>query len=169
MLFRSRWRLTTSHVQLLSQIPDPAQRESIENKCAEEAYTARALANELHEIRGKQKGSGRTHQSPKGLKQQVFDLLQHQRRFIARSESLWLSEKKDNIYDDLANAPMTKLNGAVMGYFKEIIQNFETMSDIVSDHVAMCAKVQQELDRRDEADENEETESHEKISSDIIR
>lgn len=168
---RPRWRLTTSHVQLLSQIPDQAQRESIENKCAEEAYTARALANELHEIRGKQKNSGRTHQAPKGLKQQVFDLLQHQRRFIARSESLWLSEKKDNIYDDLANASPSKLNGAVMGYFKEIVENFETISDIVSDHVAMCAKVQQELDRRDEnaGDESAETEGHEKISSDIIR
>lgn len=166
---RPRWRLTTSHVQLLSQIPDPAQRESIENKCAEEAYTARALANELHEIRGKQKSSGRTHQAPKGLKQQVFDLLQHQRRFIARSESLWLNEKKDNIYDDLANASSAKLSGAVLGYFKEIAQNFETLSDIIADHVAMCAKVQQELDRRDETEDYEDSDSHEKISSDIIR
>lgn len=172
---RPRWRLTTSHVQLLSQIPDQTQRESIENKCAEEAYTARALANELHEIRGKQKGSGRTHQAPKGLKQQVFDLLQHQRRFIARSESLWLNEKKDNIYDDLVNASPSKLAGAVLGYFKEIIQNFETMSDIVADHVAMCAKVQGELASRDddadseEYEDAEDTEGHEKISSDIIR
>lgn len=171
---RPRWRLTTSHVQLLSQIPDETQREAIENKCAEEAYTARALANELHEIRGKQKNSGRTHQAPKGLKQQVFDLLQHQRRFIARSESLWLNEKKDNIYDDIANAAPSKLSGAVLGYFKEIVENFETMSDMVADHVAMCAKIQRELDRRDEAaevevEDYEDTESHKKISSDIIR
>lgn len=169
---RPRWRLTTSHVQLLAQIPDQTQRESIETKCAEEAYTARALANELHEIRGKQKNGGRSHQAPKGLKQQVFDLLQHQRRFIARSESLWLNEKKDNIYDDIANASSAKLSGAVMGYFKEITQNFETMSDIVADHVAMCAKIQQELDRREQSDDGEDyedTTGHEKLSSDIIR
>lgn len=168
---RPRWRLTTSHVQLLSQIPDQTQREAIENKCAEEAYTARALATELQELRGKQKNSGRTHQAPKGLKQQVHDMLQHQRRFIARSESLWLSEKKDNIYDHLMNAPHDKIDDTVLGYLKEIAQNYETMSDLVSDHIAMCAKIQKEFDTRDEfAEEDYDTaEDSSKLSQDIIR
>ena len=94
---RPRWRLTTSHVQLLSQISDDQQRSAIEEKCAEEAYTARTLATELQELRGKQKNSGRTHQSPKGLKQQLHDLLQHQRRWIARSETLWLDRKSTRL------------------------------------------------------------------------
>lgn len=165
---RPRWRLTTSHVQLLAQIPDHSQREAIENKCAEEAYTARALATELQEMRGKQKNSGRTHQAPKGLKQQVHDMLQHQRRFIARSESLWLSEKKDNIYDHLMNSPHDKIDGTVLGYLKEIIENYETMSDLVADHIAMCAKVQKEFDERDEFVE-EADDASPKLRQDIIR
>ena len=151
---RPRWRLTTSHVQLLAQIPDDNQRSSIEEKCAEEAYTARALATELQELRGKQKNSGRTHRAPKGLKQQIHDLLQHQRRFIARSENLWLSEKKDNIYDDIVNASPTKLDETVRGYLTEIVENFDKLSDLISDHVGMCRKVNQELDRREEGDED---------------
>ncbi|WP_353208484.1 hypothetical protein [Sphingorhabdus sp.] len=168
---RPRWRLTTSHVQLLSQVPDDSQRAVLEEKCAEEAYTARALATELQEIRGKQKNSGRTHQSPKGLKQQIYDLLQHQRRFIARSESLWLSENKDNIYDDVVNSPAVKLDETVRGYWAEVVENFQKLSDLVSDHEAMCAKVKRELDKREnEEDEEEEApKQRSKARSDITR
>jgi len=153
---RPRWRITTSHVQLLSQIPDDEQRQAIEEKCAEEAYTAKTLANELQEMRGKQKNSGRTHQSPKGLKQQIFDLLQHQRRFIARSETLWLNEKKDNIYDDIVNAPVSKIDETVQGYIDEVVGNFDKLSDIVADHIAMCRKIAEELSSRQDAQEQEE-------------
>ena len=153
---RPRWRLTTSHVQLLSQIPDDTQRSTIEEKCAEEAYTARALATELQELRGKQKNSGRTHRAPKGLKQQIHDLLQHQRRFIARSENLWLTENKDNIYDDIVNSSPTKLDETVRGYLTEIVENFDRLGDLISDHVGMCRKVNQELERREESDEDTE-------------
>lgn len=170
---RPRWRLTTSHVQLLAQIPDDGQRASIEEKCAEEAYTARTLATELQELRGKQKNSGRTHRAPKGLKQQIHDLLQHQRRFIARSENLWLSEKKDNIYDDIVNASPTKLDETVRGYLAEIVENFDKLSDLISDHVGMCRKVNQELDRREERDEDTDDQEDEapkpKRRSDITR
>jgi hypothetical protein len=169
---RPRWRLTTSHVQLLSQVPDDSQRAVLEEKCAEEAYTARALATELQEIRGKQKNSGRTHQSPKGLKQQIYDLLQHQRRFISRSESLWLSENKDNIYDDVVNASPTKLDETVRGYWTEVVENFQKLSDLVSDHEAMCAKVKRELDRRENEEDEEEEEApkqRSKARSDITR
>lgn len=170
---RPRWRLTTSHVQLLAQIPDDSQRASIEEKCAEEAYTARALATELQELRGKQKNSGRTHRAPKGLKQQIHDLLQHQRRFIARSENLWLSENKDNIYDDIVNAAPVKLDETVRGYLAEIVENFDKLSDLISDHVGMCRKVNHELDKREERDED--TDDHEEAApkpkrrSDITR
>ena len=169
---RPRWRLTTSHVQLLSQVPDDSQRAVLEEKCAEEAYTARALATELQEIRGKQKNSGRTHQSPKGLKQQIYDLLQHQRRFISRSESLWLSENKDNIYDDVVNSSPTKLDETVRGYWSEVVENFQKLSDLISDHEAMCAKVKRELDKRENEEDEEEEEApkqRSKARSDITR
>ena len=169
---RPRWRLTTSHVQLLSQVPDDSQRAVLEEKCAEEAYTARALATELQEIRGKQKNSGRTHQSPKGLKQQIYDLLQHQRRFISRSESLWLSENKDNIYDDVVNSSPTKLDETARGYWSEVVENFQKLSDLISDHEAMCAKVKRELDKRENEEDEEEEEAptqRSKARSDITR
>ena len=169
---RPRWRMTVSHVQLLSQVPDDSQRTVLEEKCAEEAYTARNLALELQELRGKQKNSGRTHRAPKGLKQQLLDLLQHQRRFIARSEKLWLSESEDNIYDDIANTAPEKLDTAINSYFAELRENFDRMSDLVADHVAMCAKVQTEvLDQLDETDEDEEEEvsAPSRRQSDITR
>jgi hypothetical protein len=170
---RPRWRMTVSHVQLLSQVPDDGQREVLEEKCAEEAYTARNLALELQELRGKQKNSGRTHRAPKGLKQQVLDLLQHQRRFIARSEKLWLAEETDNIYDDIANASPEKLDTTILSYFAEMRENFSRMSDMVSDHVAMCTKVQEEVidqlnDDNTEEDE-EETSAPRRRQSDITR
>ena len=133
---RPRWRLTTSHVQLLAQIPSDQQRLAIEEKCAEEAFTAKTLAAELQEIRGKQKGGGRTHQSPRGLKQQVFDLLQHQRRFLDRSASLWLCEDKTNLYDAIANAPPASIDETVRGYLTEILNNFSLLTDVVADHIS---------------------------------
>ena len=170
---RPRWRMTVSHVQLLAQVPDQNQRAVLEDKCAEEAYTARSLALELQEIRGKQKHSGRTHRAPKGLKQQILDLLQHQRRFIGRSEKLWLAEKEDNIYDDIANASPEKLDTTIMAYFAEMRENFNRMSDIVADHVAMCTKVNDEvldqLSRDDNTEEEEETSAPRRRQSDITR
>jgi hypothetical protein len=172
---RPRWRMTVSHVQLLSQVSDEDQRAVLEDKCAEEALTARNLSLELQEIRGKKKNSGRTHQAPKGLKQQLLDLLNHQRRFIARSEKLWLSENTDNIYDDVANASPEKLDEIIVGLFAEMRQNFETMSDMVADHVAMCRKVHEEVISRlgsedeDDAFEDEQETSTPKRKSDITR
>lgn len=153
---RPRWRMTVSHVQLLSQISDEDQRTTLEEKCAEEAYTARSLALELQEIRGKQKNSGRTHRAPKGLKQQLLDLLQNQRRFIARSEKLWLAEDSDNIYDDIANASPDRLDAAIRSYFAEVCENFDRMGDMVADHVAMCRKINEEVMSADEEDEDQE-------------
>lgn len=155
---RPKWRLTTTHVQMLAQINDDEQRQAVEKVCAEEAYTARALAHELQELRsGPKTNSGRTHSAPKGLKQQVADLLQTQRRFIGRSEQLWLNEKSDNIYDDIANASPTKLDSTVRGYFNEIEENFSKLSDLIADHVAMCRKVREEIfDKLDESEEEEE-------------
>ena len=143
---RPRWRLTTSHVQLLAQIPDDNQRAAIEEKCAEEAYTARALAHELQELRGAKKSkAGRPHEAPKGLKQQLRDLLAHQQRFITRSEHLWLNEESDNIYDDIANTPPAKLDETAQAQFREIEQNFSKLSDIIADHVAMCRKIREQV------------------------
>lgn len=170
---RPRWRLTVSHIQLLAQVNDDDQRSVLEEKCAEEAYTARNLALELQEIRGKQKNSGRSHQAPKGLKQQIMDLLQHQRRFIARSEKLWLSENTDNIYDDIANAPPAKLDTTLCSYFAEMRENFDLMSDLVSSHVTMCRKVQEEVIDQlgEDTAEEEETENQttRRRQSDITR
>jgi hypothetical protein len=154
---RPRWRLTVSHVQLLSQIPDDNQRQVLEEKCADEAYTARSLALELQEIRGKRGKSGRAHRAPKGLKQQIQDLLQIQRRFIARSEKLWLSEESDNLYDDIANTPPEKIDLNIRNLFAEVVENFSRLSDLVADHVAMCAKIdEQVIQRLDEENETEE-------------
>lgn len=170
---RPRWRMTVSHVQLLSQVSDEDQRSVLEEKCAEEALTARNLALELQEIRGKKRNSGRTHQAPKGLKQQLLDLLNYQKRFIARSEKLWLAEDADNIYDDVANAPPEKLDEIIVGLFAELRQNFDTMSDMVADHVAMCRKVHEEvisqLGAEDEEAEDEDDQPTPKRKSDITR
>lgn len=172
---RPRWRMTVSHVQLLSQVADEDQRNVLEEKCAEEALTARNLSLELQEIRGKKRNnSGRTHQAPKGLKQQLLDLLNHQKRFIARSEKLWLAEDTDNIYDDVANAAPERLDAVIVGLFTELRQNFDTMSDMVADHIAMCNKVNEEvISRLDSADESEDEDEEEtaapKRKSDITR
>ena len=168
---KPRWRLTTSHVQLLAQIPDDRQRAAVEEKCVEEAYTARALAHELQEMRGKKKsGAGRTHEAPKGLKQQVADLLNHQRRFIARSEQLWLNEESDNIYDDIANASPTKLDETIRGYLREIEENFDRLGDLIADHRAMCRKIREGvLDKIEDEDSSDDAETGRKTRSQITR
>jgi hypothetical protein len=168
---RPRWRMTVSHVQLLSQVSDEDQRNVLEEKCAEDAMTARNLALELQEMRGKKRNnSGRTHQSPKGLKQQLLDLLNYQKRFIARSEKLWLAEDTDNIYDDVANASPGKLDEIIVGLFAELRQNFDKMSDMVADHVAMCRKVNDEvISQLNNSEEPVEEEAAPKRKSDITR
>lgn len=171
---RPRWRLTVSHVQLLSQVSDDDQRATLESKCAEEAYTARNLALELQELRGKQKNSGRTHRAPKGLKQQLLDLLSYQRRFIARSQKLWLAEDSDNIYDDIANTPPEKFDASIRGFLAEVTENFNLMGDVVADHVAMCRKINEMLEKLAEDGETDEDEEAEhpivkKKTSDITR
>ncbi len=169
---RPRWRLTISHVQLLSQIADEEQRTALESKCAEEAYTARNLALELQELRGKQKNSGRTHRAPKGLKQQIMDLLAHQRRFIARSEKLWLNEEDDNIYDDIANTAPEKFDASIRSFLAEMTENFDQMGDMVADHVVMCRKINEMLEKMEEAVEEEDVDTQTvatKKKSDITR
>lgn len=143
---RPRWRMTVSHVQVLTQVHDPDQRETLEQKCAEDAYTARNLALELQEIRGKQKNSGRSHRSPRGLKQQLLDLLEHQRRFIGRSEKLWLAEDADEtLYDTLINTPPEELDPAIESYFHEIVDNFNAMLSVITIHRRLCDRIKQEL------------------------
>jgi hypothetical protein len=154
---RPRWRMTVSHVQLLSQVPDDEQRTVLEDKCAEEAYTARTLAQELQEVRGKQRNSGRTHQAPKGLKQQLLDVLTYQRRFIGRSEALWLAEDKESVYDELANAAPEKLDTTIRSFFAEMHENFDRMGELISDHMAMCRKLESEVLNAEEEESGEDS------------
>ena len=144
---RPRWRITATHAQLLSQISDDTKRSAVEQRCAEEAYTANMLASELKEARGKpsRESSGRPHEAPRGLKQQLKDLLLHQKRFISRSKSLWLNEESDNIYDVLANTPTDKLTETIESFFAEIEANFSELYDVVCDHAAMCRKIRAAL------------------------
>ena len=138
---RPRWRMTLSHVQLLSQVADEDTRATLENTCATEAYTARALAMELQELRGKGTNTGRPHAAPKGLKQQLQDLMLHQKRFIARSEQIWLNVDADNVYDTLANTPPEKFDENMRTYFNEICGNFTIMSDLIGEHIATCNRL----------------------------
>lgn len=142
---RPRWRMTLSHVQLLCQVPDDDTRATLEETCANEAYTARALSLELQELRGRQSNPGRPHASPKGLKQQLQDLLQHQKRFIARSEQVWLNEEANGVYDTLANTPPEKIDENIRNYFTEICGNFTIISDLIGDHIATCNKIAEVL------------------------
>lgn len=138
---RPRWRMTLSHVQLLAQVADEDTRNTLENTCATEAYTARALAMELQEMRGKGANTGRPHAAPKGLKQQLQDLLLHQKRFIARSEQIWLNDDVENVYDTLANTAPEKVDENMRAYFTEICGNFTIMSDMLGDHMATCNRL----------------------------
>jgi hypothetical protein len=168
---RPRWRMTLSHVQLLSQIADDDTRASLEDACANEAYTARSLALELQELRGKQKNSGRTHQAPKGLKQQLHDLLQHQKRFIARSEQLWLNDDTDtdSVYDALANTPPEKIDEAMRDNFAEICGNFTIMSDLLGDHISTCNRVAEMLQAQSGEILDAESEAVPKQDSPLVR
>jgi t-SNARE complex subunit (syntaxin) len=101
----------------------------------------------------------------------LLDLLNYQKRFIARSEKLWLAEDTDNIYDDVANASPEKLDEIIVGLFAELRQNFDKMSDMVADHVAMCRKVNDEvISQLNNSEEPvEEEEAAPKRKSDITR
>jgi hypothetical protein len=134
---RPTWRITASHVQLLLTVPDPDQRKVLEDRCAAEAYTTKALATELSELRGNEKKT-RKLSTPKGLKQRVYDLLEHQRKFIARSEKLWLSD--DGLYDALMNASPTEITETIRGYMDEIAENFYKMQELIDTHKVFCAR-----------------------------
>jgi hypothetical protein len=66
------------------------------------------------------------------------------------------------------------LDAIIVGLFAELRQNFDIMSDMVADHVAMCNKVNEEvieqLDSRDEEDTAEDDDhTPTKRKSDITR
>lgn len=150
-----KWRLTMSHVQLLSQIPDDDKRAALEEKCAEEALPAKTLAVELQEVRGKKSNGGRSHQAPKGIKNQLHDLLQHLRRFVGRSESLWLGD--ENIYDDYVNASPTKRDGVAQQHWDEIGELLVKLSDVVGDHIGMFNKACEALEPKENEEEEEDS------------
>lgn len=150
---RPNWRITASHVQLLLAIPDKDQREVVAQRCIKEAYTTKALSVELTELRGAAKRAEKKLTAPKGLKQRVYDLLEHQRRFIARSEKLWLSD--DGLYDAIMNASPTQLNATIRGYLTEIDENFEKLQEAVQDHRNMIRRVGELLEKIDADAANE--------------
>jgi hypothetical protein len=160
-----KWRITTSHVQLLTQVSDDDQRAALEEKCADEALPAKTLANELQEIRGKKPGGGRKHQAPKGIKNQLYDLLQHLRRLVNRSETLWLGD--ENIYDDYMNAAPNKRDGVPHEYFTELGDLLVKASDVIGDHIALYNKVAEALDDTEASTESEDTEDTESADSDL--
>jgi hypothetical protein len=144
---RPNWRLTASHVQLLLSIPDKDQREVVAERCVKEAYTTKALSVELTEMRGPAKRAEKKLTAPKGLKQRVYDLLDHQRKFIARSEKLWLSD--EGLYDAIMNASPSQLNETIRGYLGEIDENFEKLQEAVQDHRNMIRRVSELLEKID--------------------
>lgn len=144
---RPNWRLTASHVQLLISIPDPEQRKVVEQRCIKEAYTTKALAVELSELRGPAKKAERRLTAPKGLKQRIHDLLEHQRKFLGRSEKLWLAD--DGLYDAIMNASPSQLTETIRGYITEVDENFEKLQEAVQDHRAMIKRVNELLDKLD--------------------
>ena len=152
---RPSWRITPSHVQLLAQISDDEQRSAIEEKCAEEALTAKSLATELQEIRGGKKSTGgRKHQAPVGLKNQVYDLLQHLRKVNNRAEALWLSD--DNVFDALINAAPSRREGVVMDHFREVMEQLTVLSDNCGALIAMANKAAEALAEDSEKPEQEQ-------------
>jgi hypothetical protein len=135
---RPNWRITASHVQLLLTVADEGQRQVIEERCVKEAYTTKALAVELSELHGKERKT-RDPVAPKGLKQQVYDLLEHQRKFLSRSEKLWLED--GGLYDSIMTASPSQLTDTIKGYINEIRDNFEKMQRIVDIHHSLCGKI----------------------------
>jgi hypothetical protein len=148
------WRITTSHVQLLTQISDDEQRQALEEKCAEEGLPAKTLAVELQEVRGKKPGGGRNHKAPAGIKNQLHDVLQHIRRFIGRSESLWLGD--ENIYDDFMNTAPNKREGVAQEHWEEMQEQLYKLHEIVEQHIAMYKKAVEALGGDDEEAEEED-------------
>jgi len=150
---RPGWRITASHVQLLLTVRDPDQRRVIEDRCAQEAYTTKALSVELNEIRGTEKTREKSPSAPKGLKQRLYDLLDHQRKFIARSEKLWVDD--GGLYDTLMNASTTKITDTMRGYMEEITENFDKLNELVQIHQQMCQKVNEFIAKIDAEEANE--------------
>lgn len=149
------WRISTSHVNLLTQIADDDQRTALEEKCAEEALPAKTLATELQELKGgKASKGGRPHKAPEGLKNQLHDFLQALRRFIGRSESLWLGD--ESLYDMYVNASPTKRNGVPEQHWAEIGELLGKLSDVVGDHIGLYNKALNALQGDEEQSEEEE-------------
>ena len=149
------WRISTSHVNLLTQIADDDQRHALEEKCAEEALPAKTLATELQELKGgKASKGGRPHKAPEGLKNQLHDFLQALRRFIGRSESLWLGD--ESLYDLYVNASPTKRNGVPEQHWTEIGELLTKLSDVVGDHIGLYNKALNSLQGDEEQVEEEE-------------
>jgi len=147
---RPNWRLTASHVQLLLTVNDQEQRKVIEERCVQEAYTTKALLVELNELHGLEKKKSRSPTAPKGLKQRVYDLLEHQRKFISRSEKLWLED--DGLYDGIMNASPSKLTGTIRGYIGEVEENFVKMRELVIQHELALAAINRRLSEIDDSD-----------------
>lgn len=148
-----RWRITQSHVNLLTQISDDEQRSALEEKCASNAFTARVLAQELQEIRGKRAGGGRKHKSPKGLKQQLDDLLQYVRKFVGRSQAIWLNDDEETLYDVIVNTAPSKLDETVMSKIRELSEKFTELSDAVGSHIQLLNNALRHIDGGDETAE----------------
>lgn len=151
------WRISTSHVNLLTQVADDDKRAALEEKCAEEGLTVKTLATELQEQKGgKTSNGGRPHKAPAGLKNQLHDFLQAMRRFVGRSESLWLGE--ENLYDAYVNASPTKREGVPAEHWAEIGELLTKLSDCVSDHIGMYNKALEALEPAEDGEEGEEEE-----------
>ena len=163
---RPAWRLTTSHIQLLTQVADDEQRAALEEKCVDEALTAKSLASELTEMRGgKRSNGGRSHQAPKGIKNQLHDLLQHFRRIIGRSDSLWLGD--ESIYDDFVNASPSKREGVAQEYWDELGDVLTKMSDCIGNHIAMYNKATEAV--QGNSDDAEADDSDSDLAADARR
>jgi hypothetical protein len=154
----SSWRISTSHVNLLAQISDDEQRSALEAKCAEEGLPAKTLAVELQEVRGgKTSKGGRGHKAPAGLKNQLHDFLQTMRRFVGRSESLWLGE--ENLYDTYMNTSPTKREGVPAAHWAEIGEMLTKLSDCVGEHIGMYNKALEAMEPPAEQEDEEEEDS----------
>jgi hypothetical protein len=156
---RPNWRVTASHVQLLLTVADPDKRKVLEDRCAKQAYTTKALAVELNELRGEPKKSERAPTAPKGLKQRLYDLLEHQRKFIARSEKLWVED--GGLYDALMNSAPDEITETMRGYMTEIGENFFKMQELIDTHQALCKKFEEQFNSEEEEATSEIAADHE--------
>jgi hypothetical protein len=157
---RPNWRVTASHVQLLLTVSDPDKRKVLEDRCAKQAYTTKALAVELSELKGEPKKAERAPTAPKGLKQRLYDLLEHQRKFISRSEKLWVED--NGLYDALMNSAPDDITETMRGYMAEIVENFYKMQELIDTHQALCKKFDEQFNSEEEdADISNDVESFE--------